>query len=241
MNDDDGDFTVYGETDDLDDGDDDGDFTVYGETDDLDDGDDDGDFTVYGETDDLDDEGAGADAEDDIDVDDFLYGEDEDGVDDPEQLDVGLAEYVVADSNDTISTSGLGSCIGLALHDPQAGVYGLVHSMLPKANGSDDEDFVAAKFVDTGLAAMIDEMEGLGARTDRMVARLAGGASMVNFSDETDGIGGRNVRTAKTELADYGITIAGSDTGGDAGRSVVYEPETETLRVSVANEETHRL
>ena len=48
-----------------------------------------------------------------------------------ETIKVGMADLKVAHAPDSLTTLGLGSCIGLTLYDPVAKVGGLVHFMLP--------------------------------------------------------------------------------------------------------------
>jgi len=50
-----------------------------------------------------------------------------------ERVKVGVADYAVAESGAELVTSGLGSCVGIALVDTDAGVAGLAHAMLPEA------------------------------------------------------------------------------------------------------------
>ena len=72
----------------------------------------------------------------------------------PERVKVGIAEYEVTADGAVLTTSGLGSCIGLALYDPGTGIAGLVHVMLPSAD--DMEDGNAAKFADTGTDLLVE-------------------------------------------------------------------------------------
>ena len=44
---------------------------------------------------------------------------------------VGMADLKIAKAPDSLTTLGLGSCIGLTLYDPVAKIGGLVHYMLP--------------------------------------------------------------------------------------------------------------
>ena len=44
-----------------------------------------------------------------------------------ETIKVGMADLKVAHAPDSLTTLGLGSCIGLTLYDPVAKVGGLVH------------------------------------------------------------------------------------------------------------------
>lgn len=53
-----------------------------------------------------------------------------------ERVKVGVADYAVAEAGAELMTSGLGSCVGIALVDTEAGVAGLAHAMLPDASES---------------------------------------------------------------------------------------------------------
>ena len=44
---------------------------------------------------------------------------------------VGMADLKVCSAPDTLTTLGLGSCVGIALVDPVTKVGGLAHIMLP--------------------------------------------------------------------------------------------------------------
>ncbi|WP_396612962.1 chemotaxis protein CheD [Haloferax sp. S1W] len=148
------------------------------------------------------------------------------------RIKVGIADYAAATDGNTLTTSGLGSCIGVALHDPEAGISGLAHAMLPESDGDGDP----AKFADTGIESLLTEMRTAGADTSRIVAKLAGGSAMFDFAS-TDGgksIGERNVDTARKTLEKHGIDIVAEDVGGSHGRSLELDGETGNLRVRSA-------
>lgn len=153
------------------------------------------------------------------------------------RLKVGLSEAVVADDGATLVTSGLGSCLGIALHDPTAGVGGLLHAMLPAADGRPG---APEKFVVDGIDATIDAMTDAGADPDGLRAKIAGAAEMIEFdANGGDGsVGDRNVAAAGAALRERGIPVDGADTGGDRGRSLRFDTATGALHVSYAGGET---
>ena len=157
----------------------------------------------------------------------------------PERVKVGIAEYEVTTDGAVLTTSGLGSCIGIALYDTGTGAAGLVHVMLPSADEMEDGN--AAKFADTGTELLIEEMERAGADASRIEAKIAGGSDMLDFSDSGSGIGDRNVAKVRETLDEYGIPIVGEDVGGDHGRSVRLESQSGDLVVKSANTENTRL
>ena len=131
-----------------------------------------------------------------------------------------IADHAVAKGDAVVATLGLGSCVAIALHDVEYGVGGLAHVLLPSREMSRDLNNLA-KFPETAVPMMLDEMRQLGSR-GRVVAKIAGGASM--FSGLLPGagqnIGERNVAATCVALDLAGIEIVGRDTGGDFGRSV---------------------
>lgn len=158
---------------------------------------------------------------------------------DPERLKVGIAEYEVSTNGAILTTSGLGSCIGVALHDTTTGAAGLVHVMLPSAEEVDDGN--PAKFADTGTTLLVDEMADAGANVRTIEAKIAGGSDMLDFSDDGESIGTRNAATVRKTLADHDIPVVGEDVGGDHGRSLRFEAASGDLIVKSANEDDTRL
>ncbi|OPZ86261.1 MAG: Chemoreceptor glutamine deamidase CheD [Firmicutes bacterium ADurb.Bin419] len=134
---------------------------------------------------------------------------------------VGMADLQAARHPAVLTTLGLGSCVGIALYDRSTLVIGLAHAMLPDSTQAKNVSNTA-KFVDSAIIALIDEMVKLGANKSKIVAKLAGGAQMFSFSQSSDllRIGLRNVLAAKERLEYLGIPILSEDTGGNYGRTI---------------------
>ncbi|GAA0214329.1 chemotaxis protein CheD [Halobaculum roseum] len=150
---------------------------------------------------------------------------------------VGLSDATVATDGAVLVTSGLGSCLGVALHDPGAGVGGLLHAMLPAANGRPG---APEKFVVDGIDATIAAMADAGADPDELRVKIAGAAEMIEFDAGGEGgsVGDRNVAAAEAALRERAIPVDGADTGGDRGRSLRFDTATGALHVSYAGGET---
>lgn len=168
-----------------------------------------------------------------------IYGRKTGTRDQPETVKVGIADYAVAEGGVTFTTSGLGSCVGVALFDRRADVSGLAHVMLPssKVAASGNE----AKYADTAIAAMLAEMEARGATARAVRAKLAGGSNVLDFSSLNGNIGTRNVEAVEATLADHGVAVAAADVGGDHGRSLRFDSATATLHVRSATEGTKEI
>lgn len=157
----------------------------------------------------------------------------------PTRRKVGIAEYVVVTGGTKLVTSGVGSCLGIVLHDGYNNVSGLIHVMLPTAEESRDTN--QAKFVDSGVPMLIEAMEGAGASRRRLQAWVVGGSEMLSFSSDGDSIGKRNIAAAKHVLSELRIDVAGTDVGGNHGRSMTFDPVTETVTIQTADDTTQTI
>ena len=137
---------------------------------------------------------------------------------------VGIADLNVAKSPDKIITVGLGSCIGIALYDRLNNIGGLLHIMLP--NSTEFSKITnPLKFADLGIPILIDKMKAKGANIRSLKAKIAGGASMFNFSDKSMimDIGNRNIKSVKAVLEKFAIPILAEDVGGNKGRTMIFQ------------------
>lgn len=147
-------------------------------------------------------------------------------------IQVGMADLKLAKAPDKLMTAGLGSCIGICIYDQKIQLASLAHIMLPssiQAKNSQNK----AKFADTAITEVLQEMEKNGAVRSRMLAKIAGGAQMFKFAGESDilKIGERNARAVEENLKKNNIKLLASDTGGNYGRTIVFDPETGNLLV----------
>ena len=138
-----------------------------------------------------------------------------------ELIKVGMADLKVGRAPDTLTTLGLGSCIGLTLYDPVTKVGGLVHYMLPDSTKLKNNTNIA-KFGDAGTRELLRQMLARGANKRRLVAKIAGGACMFELSGSSSvgNVGARNAEEAKKILRELGIPLIAEDTGLNYGRTV---------------------
>ena len=140
---------------------------------------------------------------------------------------VGMADLKTGKAPDTITTLGLGSCIGIALWDSTTKIGGLAHVMLPDSTRIRNNTNVA-KFADTGITELVRQMERLGVQRKRMVAKIAGGARMFEVSGKTSvgNSGEKNALASKAKLRELGIRLVAEDTGLNYGRTVELDCST---------------
>jgi len=146
---------------------------------------------------------------------------------------VGIGEYRVAMPPGILVTRGLGSCVGVILHDTTLRIGGLAHIMLP--NSRDFANFNNPfKFADLAIPALVAEMRVLGARS--LAARLVGGARMFPNGASRSGfdIGERNALQARVILSSFIIPVVAEDVGGSVGRTVLVDVSLGSVRVRTA-------
>ncbi len=144
-----------------------------------------------------------------------------------EMIKVGMADLKLCKAPDAITTLGLGSCVGIAIRDPQTKIGGLAHIMLPDSTQFSGTVNVP-KFADTGVKELVRIVVAAGANRTRLVAKIAGGAQMFAFASKNDltAVGQRNVEAVKKVLGELKIPILAQDTGLNFGRTVEFYPET---------------
>jgi chemotaxis protein CheD len=147
-----------------------------------------------------------------------------------EQIKVGMADYKVSEGPNRLITLGLGSCIGITVYDKRRKIGGMAHIMLPK---NPDPTKSIAKFADTAIEAMLNDLANMGAGVRSLEAKLAGGAQMFTFSssNEMNSIGYRNAEAVKQELKKRGVKIIAEETGGGAGRTIELDLEDGKLKI----------
>lgn len=140
---------------------------------------------------------------------------------------VGMADLNICKAPDSITTLGLGSCVGIAIRDPGTKIGGLAHIMLPDSKEISSVTHVP-KFADTGIDELVKKVTAAGANRKTLVAKIAGGAQMFasNTNNNTLKVGARNVIAVKKKLQELGIRLLAEDTGDTYGRTVIFYPET---------------
>lgn len=147
---------------------------------------------------------------------------------------VGIADYNIVKAPDTITTIGLGSCCGIVIYDEINKIAGMVHILL--SDSTADKKLVnKAKYADTGITLLYEELRKKGANPRMMKAKIAGGAHMFGFNNKSAGnifsIGDRNVKACKMVLAKLRIPIIAEDVLGSCGRTIVFDTTTNKLKV----------
>lgn len=151
---------------------------------------------------------------------------------------VKMADLNTVKAPDRIRTTGLGSCVGIVLYDKVNQIGGLAHIMLPSSDIMKTEQINMAKYADTALPLLMEEMIKAGAKKIHIIAKLAGGSQMFQFKTTNDmmKVGPRNVAASKEWLNKLGIPIVAEDTGGNVGRTIELDTLTGMVSVKTAQQ-----
>ena len=144
---------------------------------------------------------------------------------------VGMADLKVAKNPDILTTLGLGSCVGVTLYDKSKKIGGMAHCMLPSYKGYEGQNI--AKFADSAIIELINQLARLGVARNALVAKIAGGAHMFGRSQNNDmlKIGERNAAASTAILKQLGIPIIANDTGGTHGRTIELYMDSGNLKI----------
>ncbi|HRQ81300.1 MAG TPA: chemotaxis protein [Azospirillaceae bacterium] len=136
---------------------------------------------------------------------------------------VYLGHHLVSDDKDVMMVTTLGSCVAACIHDPVARIGGMNHFLLPEgpASGGADLADAAARYGGVAMERLINALLSQGARRDRMIVKVFGGARVIESRYD---IGEANARFVLNYISKESLTLAGVDLGGTAARRVHYFP-----------------
>jgi chemotaxis protein CheD len=153
---------------------------------------------------------------------------------------VKVADWAAERGDGVLVTLGLGSCVAIMLHDPQSNAGAMAHVLLPSTSLARDITN-HAKFPDTAVPFLIERLKRLGADPRRLVAKLAGGASMFSqlVTPGTILWGERNVLASRSALRTAEIPILKESVGGDRGRSIRFHVQDGRVEIRSVGMHVH--
>jgi chemotaxis protein CheD len=117
-------------------------------------------------------------------------------------------------------TTVLGSCVSVCLYDAGTGVGGANHYVLPRTASDGVESLRCGP---SAIQALIACVLSLGARRGRLVAKVYGGAHVLQaIHGERWLLGAANVEVARAVLAAERIPLQAMDVGGMRGRKLQF-------------------
>jgi len=140
---------------------------------------------------------------------------------------LGISEMQVSNTpGDILVTYSLGSCIGLTVYDPVAGIGGMIHYMLPLSKIAPEKAKIKpAMFADTGVPMLLTALLDQGAVKDRLVVKVAGGSELMD-QNKVFNIGERNYLVLRKLLWKNNMLISAEDVGGNISRTLRLNIDT---------------
>jgi len=128
---------------------------------------------------------------------------------------IASGSYYVGEKKSIVLQAFLGTCVGVAMYDSDANAGGLIHLLLPKPV-IPENTYEPEKYALTALPIFLEALYNHGAEKRKLKAIIAGGALVcpITEQDLRFDIGGQTLEIVKKILADEGIEIENSETGG---------------------------
>jgi chemotaxis protein CheD len=138
-------------------------------------------------------------------------------------------EYYVTMHEEMVTTV-LGSCISACIYDPEQGIGGMNHFMLPESNDAHGAmtsrsgvSDLATRYGFFAMEGLINDILKLGCRKSDLRAKVFGGGKIIQGMTN---IGQQNIGFAKDYLRTEGIPTESSDVGLIYPRKVNFFPKT---------------
>lgn len=140
----------------------------------------------------------------------------------PRKIHVIQGQFHVAEADDVVLTTILGSCVAACIRDPVARVGGMNHFLLPGATGDE-----GLRYGVQSMELLVNALLRKGARRDRLEVKLFGGAHLF---DGLSDVGGQNSSFAERFVRDEGLNYVGGSLRGDRARRIQYWPTSGRAR-----------
>ncbi|CAM3909260.1 chemotaxis protein CheD [Arcobacter cloacae] len=138
---------------------------------------------------------------------------------------IGGEFAVGSDAEEIAFKTLLGSCVAIMFYDKVKKIKGMNHFLLPKTNNTNDD----MKYGLYSVEAMLNEMYKLGCSKANMLAKISGGADIMQINMSSQSIGFRNVEFAKDFCKSEGFKLISEHTRGEHGRLILLANDFETF------------
>lgn len=126
----------------------------------------------------------------------------------------------------------LGSCISACIRDPETGLGGMNHFMLPEKGGPEGSSSSGFSQINRygcfAMESLINHLARHGAQRPRLELKVFGGGRILKTMTD---IGARNIAFIHSWARTEGMRLCAQDLGGTQPRKLVYFPATGRARV----------
>ncbi len=148
-------------------------------------------------------------------------------------------EFAVGKDDEEIAFKTLlGSCVAIMFFDKVKKIKAMNHFLLPSTNNTNDD----MKYGLYSVEAMLNEMYKLGCSKNNMIAKISGGADIMQLNMSAQSIGFRNVEFAKNFCKSEGFQLVSEHTRGEHGRLILLANEFQTfIKVTQKSETDNKI
>ncbi|HEU4888585.1 MAG TPA: chemotaxis protein CheD [Thermoanaerobaculia bacterium] len=125
--------------------------------------------------------------------------------------------HLWADPAPAVVTTVLGSCVSVCLWDPQTGLGGINHFILPVGGA-----VASARYGNHALPMLLERVLEIGAHRETLLGCVFGGASIIPGDGNGPRLGSRNVVEAFDFLERHDIAVLRHDVEGQQGRKLTF-------------------
>lgn len=130
-----------------------------------------------------------------------------------------------ASSEPLVISTFLGSCVAACLFDPDRGIGGMNHILVP--GKASFRDFNAeARFGINAMELLINALMRLGAGRSRIKAKVFGGAQVIPTFSEKGAVGQKNAEFVLEFLKRENIDVVSQDLGGCTSRRIFFHTDS---------------
>lgn len=129
---------------------------------------------------------------------------------------------VYASREPCVISTVVGSCIAVALWDPQVRVGGLTHFVVPPLDDAEEATRFGTQAMDLLVCAMMKQ----GADRRRLTATIVGAAHLLTIDEGDAGPAQRNLRFIRSFIQRDGFPLVAEEVGGHAPRRFRFETDT---------------
>jgi chemotaxis protein CheD len=137
---------------------------------------------------------------------------------------IGGEFAIVLDSSNVAFKTLLGSCVSMMFYDNIKQIKGMNHFLLPHTQNTKSD----MRYGLYSVESMLNEMYKLGANKSNLEVKIAGGADIMNFGQNLNNIGVRNVEFAREFCKSENIKIVSEHIRGTHSRVVLLTNNFET-------------
>ena len=142
---------------------------------------------------------------------------------------LNLGQTVVVSDAASIHIPGLGSCIGVFIHDMVNRIVAGAHIVFPEVM----QGVLPTMCAPAAIAHLFEEMKKLGSVPMYLQAHIVGGGTVLNSTAKNNTLGQRNIEAIKRELKSRRINLVSEHTGEHYTRTASFGLPDAALHVKM--------